>query len=118
MLLHTIGNDKTYAGADPWMEKYIFPNGEIPSLTQMAKAFEETFIVEDLHNFGADYDKTLMAWYDNFENTFPDKNSSFYRMWKYYLLTCAAAFRARRLELWQFVLSPNGVPGGYKRPCL
>ena len=118
MLLHTIGNDKTYAGADPWMEKYIFPNGEIPSLRQMTHAFEESFIVEDLHNFGADYDKTLMAWYENFERTFPDKDSTFYRMWKYYLLTCAAAFRARRLELWQFVLSPEGVPGGYKRPCV
>lgn len=115
-LLHTIGNDKTYAGADPWIEKYIFPNGEIPSLEQISKSLENNFILEDLHNIGADYDKTLMAWYDNFERSFPDKSTPFYRMWKYYLLTCAAAFRARRLELWQFVLSPEGILGGYERP--
>lgn len=116
-LLHTIGNDTTYKTVDPWIEKYIFPNGQVPSLKQIADAQEGLFVIEDVHNFGANYDKTLMAWFHNFDKTFPDKDTPFYRMWKYYLLTCAAAFRARRMELWQLVLSPNGVPGGYKRPC-
>ena len=115
-LLHTIGNDQSYLYPDPWIEKYIFPNGLVPSLKQIAQALEGHFIVEDLHNLGPNYDKTLMAWYHNFDQAFPEKNSPFYRLWSYYLLSTAAAFRARRLELWQFVLSPEGNLAGYERP--
>ena len=74
--------------------------------------------MEDWHNFGADYEKTLLAWHDNFIAAWPqlkDKyGERFYRMWRYYLMSFAAMFRLRRIELWQIVLSPNGVPGGYK----
>lgn len=114
-LLHTIGNDKSYLYPDPWIEKYIFPNGLVPSLKQIAESIEELFVLEDLHNFGAYYDKTLMAWFHNFDSHTPDKNTPFYRMWKYYLLSTAGAFRARRIELWQLVLSPEGILGGYER---
>lgn len=118
-LLHTIGNNTTLRKTDPWIEKYIFPNGLIPSLKQISEASEGIFITEDCHNFGADYDKTLMAWFHNFENHWNtlqhQYDDRFYRMWKYYLLSCAGAFRARDLQLWQFVLSKNGVPGGYQR---
>lgn len=76
------------------------------------------FVVEDIHNFGEDYDKTLMAWYENFEKSWDslklNYDEKFYRMWKYYLLCCAGAFRARQCQLWQIVLSKNGVEGGYK----
>jgi cyclopropane-fatty-acyl-phospholipid synthase len=76
-------------------------------------------VVEDLHNFGADYDKTLMAWHRNFEAAWPDfehrLGQRFYRMWRYYLLSCAGAFRARDIQLWQWVLSKEGVAGGYRR---
>lgn len=116
-LLHTISNDKSYLYPDPWIEKYIFPNGLVPSLKQIAESIEELFILEDLHNFGAYYDKTLMAWFHNFDSQTPDKTTPFYRMWKYYLLSTAGAFRARRLELWQLVLSPEGILGGYERVC-
>jgi cyclopropane-fatty-acyl-phospholipid synthase len=116
-LLHTIGYKLSQLASDPWVEKYIFPNGQLPSVAQIGKAVEGLFIVEDLHNFGADYDKTLMAWWKNFDAAWPKLREKygerFYRMWKYYLLSCAGAFRARDIQLWQVVLSPKGVPGGY-----
>jgi cyclopropane-fatty-acyl-phospholipid synthase len=117
-LLHTIGRLATGNDADPWTNKYIFPNGALPSLKQIATAAEKLFVVEDVHNFGADYDKTLMAWHKNFNDNWTKlkgKHSErFYRMWNYYLLSCAGAFRAREIQLWQIILSPNGIPGGYK----
>ena len=116
-LLHTIGNNKSVISVDPWIDKYIFPGGMLPSIKQIAKATEGKFVMEDWHNFGADYDKTLMCWFENFsENWEALKNNydeRFFRMWKYYLLSCAGAFRARGNQLWQIVLSKNGVTGGY-----
>jgi cyclopropane-fatty-acyl-phospholipid synthase len=117
-LLHTIGGNKSVKTTDRWIEKYIFPNSMVPSIEQLAKAAENIFVIEDLQNFGGDYDKTLMAWYHNFEKTWPKLKEKygdrFYRLWKYYLLSCAGSFRARKNQLWQIVLSKNGVPGGYK----
>lgn len=116
-LLHTIGSSKTRYINDPWIERYIFPNSLLPSIKQISKAAEKYFIVEDWHNFGADYDKTLMMWHRNFEESWPSLapkyGEKFYRMWRFYLLTSAACFRSRRNQLWQIVLSPKGVLGGY-----
>jgi cyclopropane-fatty-acyl-phospholipid synthase len=74
--------------------------------------------MEDWHNFGTDYDTTLMAWFKNFDAAWPTLKEKygerFYRMWKYYLLSCAGVARAREMQLWQIVLSKNGVPGGYE----
>ncbi|MDQ7728806.1 cyclopropane fatty acyl phospholipid synthase [Halomonas sp. SpR8] len=118
-LLHTIGKNLSNTVTDPWIDKYIFPNGELPTLGQIAAAAEALFVVEDVHNFGADYDRTLMAWHHNFEThwqTFKAQfGERFYRMWRYYLLMCEGAFRARELHLWQLVLSKQGVVGGYSR---
>ncbi|MDO8566175.1 MAG: cyclopropane fatty acyl phospholipid synthase [Candidatus Moranbacteria bacterium] len=117
-LLHTIGGNETTVIGDPWFDKYIFPNGMFPSISQIGKAIEGLFVMEDWHNFGADYDKTLMVWFANFDTAWPrlkDKyDERFYRMWKYYLLCVAGAFRARDSQLWQIVLSKNGVHGGYQ----
>lgn len=117
-LLHTIGKNNSLAHADPWMQKYIFPNGMLPTLKWLSQASEGKFIFEDVHNFSVDYDKTLMAWDANFTRAWPQLkkhyNERFYRMWRYYLLSCAGAFRARSMQLWQIVLSPNGVDNGYK----
>lgn len=117
-LLHTIGSNKSVVTADPWIEKFIFPNGMIPSIKQIGKAIEGLFVMEDWHNFGADYDKTLMTWCSNFEKNWSKIKSGyderFYRMWRYYLLSSAGVFRARDLQLWQVVLSKKGIPGGYK----
>lgn len=118
-LLHTIGEVRSVKSTDAWTHKYIFPNGMLPSLAQLTKAAEGLFVIEDVHNFGADYDKTLLAWFENFDRNWhklKDKYSDrFYRMWKYFLLSSAGAFRARnKNQLWQIVLSKKGVPGGYK----
>lgn len=116
-LLHTIGSPITVKKANPWIDKYIFPNGQLPSLKQIAEAHEGLFVVEDLQNFGADYDKTLMAWHENFSTHWSEikahYSERFYRQWTYYLLSCAGSFRARDSQLWQFVLSKKGIPGGY-----
>lgn len=121
-LLHTIGKNISNVPPDPWLDRYIFPNGDLPSIQQIARALEGLFVMEDLHNFGADYDKTLMAWYDNFHQHWPafrqDYGEVFYRKWRYYLLSCAGAFRARDIQLWQWVLSKQGLVGGYQRPIL
>lgn len=117
MLLHCIGGNVSTTHGDPWSEKYIFPNGMLPSIAQIGTAIEKLFIMEDWHNFGADYDTTLMAWLARFEAAWPSLadhyDQRFYRMWRYYLTSFAAVFRARNVGLWQVVLSPHGVKGGY-----
>ena len=118
-LLHTIGKNMRKSAPDPWIDKYIFPNGDLPSIGQIGDALDNLFVVEDLHNFGADYDKTLMAWFARFDAAWPQFEEAlgprFYRMWCYYLLSCAGAFRARDIQLWQWVLSKEGVLNGYSR---
>lgn len=120
-LLHTIGKNISRHATDRWIQKYIFPGGMLPSLNLLSRAAENLFVIEDLHNFGADYDTTLMAWHANFERAWPHFNDQFderfYRMWRYYLLICAGSFRARSMQLWQFVLSPKGQLNGYERLC-
>lgn len=117
-LLHTIGNHKTIKTLDPWIDKYIFPNGELPSATQITRALEGLFLIEDWHNFGQDYDRTLMAWWQNFENAWPGLESKygrrFHRMWKYYLQSCAGFFRSRQGQLWQLVLSKRSYSDTYR----
>ncbi|HEX8989220.1 MAG TPA: cyclopropane fatty acyl phospholipid synthase [Rhodocyclaceae bacterium] len=117
-LLHTIGSHVTVRGQDPWLEKYIFPNSQIPSAAEITEAAEGRFLVEDWHNFGPDYDRTLMAWWDNFERRWPELapryGNRFYRLWKYYLHGCAGYFRARRGQLWQVVFSKRERPAVYR----
>ena len=114
-LLHTIGNKVSARSTDPWISKYIFPNSLLPSMKQISQAAEGLFVMEDWQNFGAYYDHTLMAWYDNFKRNWDDIKSRyderFFRMWKYYLLSCAGTFRARENQLWQIVFTPKGLPG-------
>ncbi|HEX9608821.1 MAG TPA: cyclopropane fatty acyl phospholipid synthase [Candidatus Paceibacterota bacterium] len=117
-LLHTIGGNVSVHITNPWIEKYIFPGGMLPSITQMGKSVEKLFVMEDWHNFGADYDKTLMAWFKNFDRAWPQLRTNyserFYRMWKFYLLGSAGSFRARKNQLWQIVFSKHGVRNGYQ----
>jgi len=108
-LLHTIGIYKTSSTVDAWIDKYIFPNGKLPSAAEIADVLNERFLIEDWHNFGQDYDRTLMAWWARFDAAWPALapryGERFYRMWKYYLLSCAGFFRSRQGQLWQLVLS-------------
>lgn len=120
-VLHTIGSNGAPDRPDPWIEKYIFPNSQVPAASQVTKALEGLFVVEDWHNFGADYDRTLQAWRANFDAGWSSLESRygerFQRMWHYYLAASMAFFRSRQGQLWQLVLSPDGVRGGYVRPA-
>jgi cyclopropane-fatty-acyl-phospholipid synthase len=111
--IHTIGNYRSITAAEPFTDKYIFPNGMLPSIAQISAAMEGVFIVEDLHNIGPHYDPTLMAWHANFEKAWPDLKEKygerFYRMWRYYLLTSAGGFRSRNQQLWQIVFTRMGT---------
>ncbi|GEP88726.1 cyclopropane-fatty-acyl-phospholipid synthase [Chitinophaga terrae (ex Kim and Jung 2007)] len=117
-LLHTIGGNVANAFTDRWLNKYIFPNAMIPTMGLIGQSFEDLFVMEHWQNFGVDYDRTLLAWYENVQRNWDRLKSKydqrFFRMWKYYLLSCAGSFRARTSQLWQMVLSKEGVPGGYK----
>lgn len=117
-LLHTIGSRRTSRSTDPWFNKYIFPNGVLPSQIQVSAATEGIFVMEDWHNFRTDYDKTLMQWKKNFDKNWENikdfYDERFYRMWTFYLLSAAGAFRSGKNQLWQIVYSKNGIPGGYK----
>ncbi|WP_275666984.1 cyclopropane fatty acyl phospholipid synthase [Dyella terrae] len=120
LVLHCIGSNGTPGRPDPWIEKYIFPNSMIPAASQVTEALQNLFVVEDWHNFGADYDLTLTAWRANFDAAWTQLSAHyddrFRRMWRFYLAVSAAVFRSRRDQLWQLTLSPHGVPGGYRVP--
>jgi cyclopropane-fatty-acyl-phospholipid synthase len=122
-VLHTIWANEPYP-IDPWIDKYIFPNGALPTVGQIATAVHGLFTMEDVHNFGAYYDRTLMAWNEKFQShraavaalisRMGGDGERFCRMWEYYLLSCAGGFRSREISVGQFVLSPRGVRGGYQ----
>lgn len=117
-LLHTIGSDITIKRTDPWIDAYIFPNGKIPSPIEITHNIGRLFLIEDWHNFGSDYDKTLMAWNGNFESHWPEishkYDERFYRMWRYYLLGCAGFFRSRQGQLWQLVMTKRQRKSVYR----
>lgn len=116
-LVQTIGTATTNWGVDPWIDTYIFPNGRLPSAQQLTRGFEGRFLLEDWENFGLDYDRTLMAWWQNFRASWPmlsgDLDPGFFRLWSYYLLSCAGLFRSRQGQLWQLVLSKPERSHGY-----
>ncbi|HBD18786.1 MAG TPA: cyclopropane fatty acyl phospholipid synthase [Arenimonas sp.] len=118
-LLHSIGGERSTDHTDPWIGRYVFPNSMLPSAAQLARAVEGLFVIEDWHNFGADYDRTLQAWRDKVERAWTRLeryDERFRRLWRFYLASSMALFRSRRGQLWQLVLSPGGVPGGYVAP--
>jgi cyclopropane-fatty-acyl-phospholipid synthase len=117
-LLQTIGIGHSKSTNDPWTNKYIFPNYFLPSMKQISASIERLFVVEDWHHFDTYYDTTLCSWFQNFDSNWHKLkdmyDDRFYRMWKYYLLNCAGAFRSRYLHVWQIVLSKKGIQGGYQ----
>ena len=117
-LLHTIGDNLSRQRCDPWLDKYIFPNGVAPSVRQIARAIDGIFVMEDWHNFGPDYYLTLMAWCENLRKNFasvaldlPVPRDRFFRMWEYFFTSFASAFKTRLLQLWQIVMSRGTIPG-------
>jgi cyclopropane-fatty-acyl-phospholipid synthase len=117
-LLHSIGNYTRATMCDAWLDKYIFPNGHLPSAQEITLAVDSRFLIEDWHNFGPDYDRTLMAWWENFNQAWPQLEGKydmrFYRMWHYYLMCCAGFFRSRQGQLWQLILSKRTRTAGYR----
>ena len=118
VLLHTIGSARTTPRTDPWIDRYIFPGGRLPSARQLTAGLEGAFLIEDWENFGQDYDRTLQAWWQNFERAWPrlerDSTPEFFRFWRYYLLSCAGFFRSRQGQLWQVVLSRSERSSAYQ----
>ena len=112
VLIQTIGSNSDEQHGDPWIERYIFPNSMLPSIAQLGEAMQEHLVLEDLHNLAPHYDRTLLAWHERFLAAWPDLAGTyggrFRRMWEFYLLSCAGAFRARVNQLWQMVLTPQG----------
>jgi cyclopropane-fatty-acyl-phospholipid synthase len=110
--IHTIGGNRSTTATNAFTDKYIFPNGMLPSVAQLGRAMEGLFVMEDWHNFGPDYDRTLMEWHKNFEKAWPELKEKygerFRRMWCYYLLSSAGGFRARDTQLWQIVMTKPG----------
>lgn len=119
-LLHTIGFHKSLKFGEPWYTKYIFPNSFLPSLKQICEAAEGHFKIQDVQNFSSYYDLTMMSWFENFNNSWPeikkDYDEKFYRMWKYYLLSTAGIWRAGNLNLWQIVITKNEFKQVYISP--
>ena len=119
-LLHTIGDN--YCSSDPWLNKYIFPNGELPTLGQISVAARGLFEIEDLHNFAMDYHTTLTEWERNFQHHWPTLTTNnpeffderFFRKWMYYLNCCKAAFRSRNMQLWQIVMTKGYLSTPYQ----
>ena len=117
-LLHTIGSNDHEFSTDPWSERHIFPGSYLPTVEQIARAAHGLFVMEDWHNFGVDYARTLRAWLQNFNSSWEPILSKhydqrFYRLWTYMLQTYAGAFQVRRNQLWQIVYARTGRPGGY-----
>lgn len=108
-LLHSIGQNITSTHGNAWSDKYIFPNGMVPSIAQLGRVAEKNFVMEDWHNFGPYYVQTLSAWDENFKKNWPTIKDGysevFYRMFRYYFMSFAGGFRARRISLWQIVFS-------------
>jgi len=117
-LLHTIGNSSRTTVGDPWMEKYIFRNSMLPAMSQLADAFEGVFVVQDWENYGHYYAPTLAAWQNNFETNWPQIEAietehrfdeKFRRMFNYYFLSCKAGFETDHINLWQIVMTKEGL---------
>ena len=119
-LLETVGDNVSGSDCNPWFQKYIFsaPTSMFPSIKEIAAAAEGRFIVEDWHNFGADYAPTLRAWHANIaarrDWIVGRYGERFYRMYVFYLLSCAGAFEARTYQMWQILFAKRGLAEGFR----
>jgi len=111
-LLHTIGSVDEPGPNQPFIQKYIFPGGIVPSLSEIITPIEKTgLVLSDCETLIHHYDKTLKAWLDRFmKNKEKAKylhNKEFVRMWEFYLASCSAGFKFRDLVVYQLQLVKN-----------
>ena len=111
-LIHTIGSIDNFQPPAPFIQKYIFPGGIVPSLSELINPIEKTgLIANDIETLIRHYDKTLENWLERvkknkgkIKDMFDEK---FYRMWEFYLASCASAFKYRDLVVFQLQLVKN-----------
>ena len=117
LLLHSITGRKENDG-DPWIKKYIFPGGVVPSLRELIyQGYETEFLVRDVESLRLHYHKTLLHWYQNFQDckSHVEKmmGEEFTRMWEIYLGCCAASFRCANIDIHQILMTKgcnNDIP--------
>lgn len=116
-LLHYISAQKEHSG-DPWIRRYIFPGGVIPSLREIMELLPEyDFYTLDVESLRRHYTKTLLCWRENFmgsrEKIEARYGEEFARMWELYLASCAATFHHGIIDLHQILVSKginNALP--------
>jgi len=116
-LVHSIGVCRTEYRGGRFLDKYVFPLVNLPSIAQIGRAIDGLFVLDDTHNIGMHYDRTLMEWHGRFERAWPDLQGRyasllggrFKRMFDFYLLMSAGFVRSRRAQVWQMILTPPGV---------
>jgi cyclopropane-fatty-acyl-phospholipid synthase len=120
MFLQTITMDDQwfprYHGSADWIEKYIFPGGELASVGEIMQSLARTTSLSLYHaeNCGTHYARTLRAWRARFHQSLPRVRAlgfddRFVRMWDLYLASCEATFLERHTGLFQMVLLKNGT---------
>jgi cyclopropane-fatty-acyl-phospholipid synthase len=110
MLLHTIGCSDAPSVTNPWITRYVFPGGHLPSLSDIAKAAERSgLIITDVEVLRLHYAQTLQAWRVNFHARWDEASKlfdeRFCRMWDYYLAMSEAAFRYEGVVVFQLQLT-------------
>ena len=108
-LLHFISGLKEHPG-DPWIKKYIFPGGVIPSLREIMNCLaEDNFHTLDVENLRNHYNRTLLCWEKNYKEHIDEVremfDEEFVRMWDLYLSACAAIFHNGIIDIHQILVS-------------
>lgn len=116
-LLHFISALKEHPG-DPWIKKYIFPGGSVPSLREVMNCMtEDNFHTQDIEDLRLHYNRTLLCWEKNFKDHIEEAHTMFderfLRMWDMYLSACAATFHNGIIDIHQILMTKginNNLP--------
>jgi cyclopropane-fatty-acyl-phospholipid synthase len=111
-LIHTIGSTEPKSPPQPWISRYIFPGGLVPSGSDLIDAIEKTgLVLTDMESLIRHYDQTLKAWLERFQDNRSKAkkmyDERFCKMWEFYLASCSAAFKYRDLLVYQLQIAKN-----------